>query len=70
MLPSAIVVLSALPLTPNGKIDRRALPAPEWRGNSNALPRTPEEEILCHIFSEVLSLDRLGIHDQTCLDYI
>ena len=63
MLPSAIVVLPALPLTPNGKIDRRALPAPEWRGNSNAPPRTPEEEILCHIFSEVLSLDRVGIHD-------
>ena len=63
MLPSAIVVLPALPLTPNGKIDRRALPAPEWRGNSNAPPRTPEEEILCHIFSEVLSLDRIGIHD-------
>ena len=63
MLPSAIVVLPALPLTPNGKIDRRALPAPEWRGNSNAPPRTPEEEILCHIFGEVLSLDRIGIHD-------
>ncbi len=63
MLPSAIVVLPALPLTPNGKIDRRALPAPEWRGNSDAPPRTPDEEILCHIFGEVLSLDRIGIHD-------
>ena len=58
MLPSAIVVLPALPLTPNRKIDRRALPPPEWRGNSNAPPRTPDEEVLCHIFGEVLSLDR------------
>ena len=63
MLPSAVVVLPALPLTPNGKIDRRALPAPEWRGNSNAPPRTPDEDVLCHIFGEVLSLDRVGIHD-------
>ncbi|MFL6311057.1 MAG: amino acid adenylation domain-containing protein [Terriglobales bacterium] len=63
MLPSAIVVLPALPLTPNGKIDRRALPAPEWRGNSNAPPRTPDEELLCRIFGEVLALDRIGIHD-------
>ena len=59
MLPSAVVVLPALPLTPNGKIDRRALPAPEWRGDSYAPPRTPDEELLCHIFGEVLSLDQL-----------
>ena len=38
------------------------MPAPEWRG-SDAPPRTPDEEILCHIFGEVLSLDRIGIHD-------
>ena len=63
MLPSAIVALPALPLTPNRKIDRRALPPPEWRGNSNAPPRTPDEEVLCHLFGEVLSLNRIGIHD-------
>ena len=63
MLPSAVVVLPALPLTPNGKIDRRALPAPEWHGNGNTPPRTPDEELLCHIFGEVLSVDRVGIHD-------
>ena len=63
MLPSAIVVLPALPLTPNGKIDRSTLPAPEWRSISHVPPRTPEEEVLCHIFGEVLTLDRVGIHD-------
>ncbi|HZU31810.1 MAG TPA: amino acid adenylation domain-containing protein, partial [Candidatus Angelobacter sp.] len=63
MLPSAIVALPVLPLTPNGKLDRRALPSPEWLSKSDALPRTPEEEILCQLFCEVLARERAGIHD-------
>ena len=42
MVPSAIVVLGAFPLTPNGKVDRRALPAPEWRGNPGCSPTRPQ----------------------------
>ncbi|HEX2095478.1 MAG TPA: amino acid adenylation domain-containing protein, partial [Longimicrobiaceae bacterium] len=64
MIPSAFVKLEALPLTPSGKIDRRALPAPDPSAGlleAYAAPRTPTEEILAGIWTEVLHLDRVGV---------
>ena len=63
MVPSALVLMGAWPLTPSGKIDRRALPSPDRRGESYVAPRTPQEEILCSIFADVLSLERVGAED-------
>ena len=67
MLPSAFVFLDKLPLTSNGKIDRRALPVPERTrpeiAQSFVAPRTLEEKIIAGIWTQVLGLDQVGIHD-------
>ena len=67
MIPSAFVVLDALPLTANGKIDRAVLPVPEQTrpelADAFVAPRTPIEETLAAIWSDVLRLDRIGVHD-------
>ncbi|MCB8765706.1 amino acid adenylation domain-containing protein [Planktothrix agardhii 1029] len=66
MVPNAFVILAALPLTANGKIDRRALPPPESGSEVSdkyVAPRTPMEEILATIWSEVLKVEKVGIND-------
>ncbi len=67
MLPSAFVLLDEIPLTPNGKVDRRALPAPS-QGRAELVDgylaqRTPIEELLAGMWSDLLGVEQVGIND-------
>jgi pristinamycin I synthase-3/4 len=65
-VPSAVVLLPELPLTPNGKVDLAALPepAPPDAGDGGWLaPRTPVEQLLQEIWSELTGVARVGIRD-------
>jgi amino acid adenylation domain-containing protein len=61
-VPATLTVLDQLPLTPNGKLDRTALPAPAITAGTTA-PRTPREHQLAAIFTDILGLPQVGIHD-------
>ncbi|MBW4428168.1 MAG: amino acid adenylation domain-containing protein [Nostoc desertorum CM1-VF14] len=66
MVPSVVVPLKALPLTTNGKVDTKALPAPEQiRAESGIFvpSSTPTEKLLADIWTQVLRVERVGIHD-------
>jgi amino acid adenylation domain-containing protein len=64
VLPTAIVILDALPATAQGEIDRAELPVPvSPPRRSGRSPRSPQEELLCGLFAEVLSQPTVGIDD-------
>jgi amino acid adenylation domain-containing protein/non-ribosomal peptide synthase protein (TIGR01720 family)/FkbM family methyltransferase len=66
MVPATFVNLTSMPISPNGKVDRRALPQPvdgsERKGDYLA-PRTPIEELLAGIWSDLLRVEKVGGND-------
>jgi amino acid adenylation domain-containing protein len=67
MVPSDFVTLDRLPLSPAGKVDRRALPSPDPTRREDEIeyvpPRTPVEETLAAIWSQVLGTEKVGVGD-------
>ena len=68
MMPATFTIIDSIPLMPNGKTDRRALlslaqapdssPSEDFEG-----PRSPLEESIADVWTNVLKLERPGIHD-------
>ena len=67
MVPAAFVSMDALPVTANGKLNRRALPAPEYKGAEGraefSAPRTALEKGIAEVWASVLQVGDIGIHD-------
>ncbi len=64
MVPPIFMPVASFPLSPSGKLDRSALPAPDYGAMvSGRRPRSPQEEVLCGLFAEVLGVPEAGIDD-------
>jgi acyl carrier protein len=67
MIPSAFVLMEKFPLNANGKIDRKAFPAFAGEKTSPAqtmvAPQTGTEKELAAIWSELLTVENIGVHD-------
>lgn len=66
MVPSVFIKLDALPLSANGKLDRKALPVPDFSeqfADQYIAPRNEVETMLANIWSDLLNLQQVGIHD-------
>ncbi|WP_369273393.1 amino acid adenylation domain-containing protein [Streptomyces sp. R11] len=67
MVPDAFVRLPELPLNRSGKIDRSRLPEPSSSrpalSESYTAPGTATEQRVAEVWQQVLTLDRVGVHD-------
>ncbi|MES2936776.1 MAG: non-ribosomal peptide synthase/polyketide synthase [Pseudomonadota bacterium] len=66
MVPAHYVLLDAFPLTSNGKIDRKALPLPAGGASTGTAYEAPVgdiEEKIAAAWSQLLSVERVGRHD-------
>ncbi len=63
MVPGTLTTLDALPRTANGKLDRRALPEADFGPRTGRAARTPQEEIMCSLFADVLGVTTVRPED-------
>jgi amino acid adenylation domain-containing protein/non-ribosomal peptide synthase protein (TIGR01720 family) len=67
MVPTYFVKLDQMPSMSNGKVDRRALPAPDGHRpdleKGFVQPMTAIEKQLAQIWSQVLGIEVVGVHD-------
>jgi acyl carrier protein len=62
-VPAVVVEIEAIPLTANGKLDRDRLPDPNTAAAGPRRPRTPVEERVALIWTDLLGVE-VGIDDR------
>ncbi|MFJ3976405.1 amino acid adenylation domain-containing protein [Streptomyces sp. NPDC090021] len=67
MVPATVTPLDAFPLTAGGKVDRAALPEPQAEPAAPSAarrpPRTPAEQLIAAVWSDVLGVPEVGADD-------
>ena len=66
MVPQIYIFVDDIPLNSNGKVDRKALPVVSGEHLYRAeyvAPRNETERVLCQMWSALLDVERIGIHD-------
>ena len=63
LVPAVVVEIEAIPLTANGKLDRDRLPDPNTAAAGPRRPRTPVEERVALIWTDLLGVE-VGIDDR------
>ncbi|MBA4531487.1 non-ribosomal peptide synthetase [Brevibacillus halotolerans] len=66
MIPAFFTEMTEFPITSNGKVDKKALPLPDLSKQSEidyVAPTTTLEETLAELWTEVLGVSQVGIHD-------
>ena len=65
MIPASTMQIDSIPLNQNQKVNRKALPTPVMQASDReyVAPANDTEALFCRIFSEVLSMDKVGAND-------
>ena len=64
MVPETFVKMDTMPMTPNGKIDRKKLPIPDIKQETEGIPpSTKREQKLFDIVKELLGHEDFGVTD-------
>ena len=67
MVPTHFIRMDALPLNLSGKVDRKSLPIPDLTEAASSVPFTAPrnnlERLLAGMWTELLGVERIGIHD-------
>ena len=65
MIPAATMQIDSIPLNQNQKVNRKALPTPVIQAADHEYvePAGDVEKLFCKIFSDILSMDKIGATD-------